>query len=436
MNSNLLISLSFKNVLRHAPRSLGTVIIMVVSIIALNVLLGYVDANLDLTRDAFMRWGARGHLTIERPESALADSVEGAGQKPLTPADQRGIENVLRGDGDVATFARVLRISGVVSNGRLSAIFGGIGQDVAAVKAIKGPAYEYDVVAGQPLWQSDPAHSMLLGQGLAGILGCKVPAVGFAPLRPGEKPASRPLNCPDGTVQLSTATQAGRMNALDFKVTGIMDWGLKEVNDRLVVLPLEQAQRLLATHDVSEYHVQLRGEDIDATQRRIVDKLKAAGIDVRVFKWSDRAAFYQQARAMLIAFFLFALIVVLAIGFMSLVNASYMNFIQRTRELATLRSMGFRKSFIYALAGLENVWLALASGLLGVAGAAVVVAAVKAAGMTWVPPGSSNALPVVVNWLPMAAVLTVGGMMLVAIVASVPPIRKVVKRPIRDALSH
>jgi putative ABC transport system permease protein len=121
---------------------------------------------------------------------------------------------------------------------------------------------------------------------------------------------------------------------------------------------------------------------------------------------------------------------------MSLVNASYMNFIQRTRELATLRSMGFRKSFIYALAGLENVWLALASGLLGVAGAAVVVAAVKAAGMTWVPPGSSNALPVVVNWLPMAAVLTVGGMMLVAIVASVPPIRKVVKRPIRDALSH
>ena len=189
MNSSLLISLSFKNVLRHGRRSLGTVIIMVVAILALNVLLGYVDANLDLTRDAFMRWGARGHLTIERPESALARSVEGAGQKPLTPVDQRGIENILRGDDGVATFARVLRISGVVSNARISTIFGGFGQDVAAVRAIKGPAYEYDVVAGQPLWMSDRAHSMLLGQGLAGILGCKVPQVGFAPLRPGEKPA-------------------------------------------------------------------------------------------------------------------------------------------------------------------------------------------------------------------------------------------------------
>lgn len=435
MNSSLLLSLSLKNVLRYGRRSVGTVIIMVVSIMALNVLLGYVDANLDLTRDAFMRWGARGHLTIERPESALARSVEGAGQKPLTPADQQAIERILKEEPSVQTHARVLRISGVVSNAAISGIFGGIGVDVDAVRAIKGPAYEYDVVAGQPLWMTKRSGSMLLGQGLARILGCKVPEVGFAPLRPGEQPASRPLDCPRGPIQLSTATQAGRMNALDFPVTGIMDWGLKEVNDRLVVLPLAQAQRLLDTRDVSQYHVQLDGVDVDGAQQRIVARFKEAGIDVEVFKWSDRAAFYQQARAMLIAFFLFALTVVLSIGFMSLLNSSYMNFIQRTRELATLRSMGFDRSFVYALACMENVWLALVSGVLGLAGAAAVVAAVNAAGMTWVPPGSSNALPVVVSWLPQAAVLTVLGLVIVALVASLPPIRKIVARPIRDALA-
>src|SRR5438105_1545327 len=115
MNTKLLISLSVKNVLRYGRRSLGTIIIMVVSILALNVLLGYVDANLDLTRDAFMRWGARGHLTIERPRSALARTVEGAGQKPIGIADQRHIDEVLSHDEDVKVYARVLRISGIVS---------------------------------------------------------------------------------------------------------------------------------------------------------------------------------------------------------------------------------------------------------------------------------------------------------------------------------
>lgn len=391
MNSRLLVSLSVKNVLRYGRRSIGTMVIMMVAVLALTVLLGYVDANLNLIRDAFMRWGARGHLTIERPESSLARSVEGAGQKPLTPADQQGIEKVLQEQADVQIYARVLRISGMVSNAAISGIFGGIGLEVAAVRAIKGPAYEYDVVAGQPLWLSSATNSMLLGQGLAAILGCKVAQVGFAPLCPGEQPASRPLDCPRGPIQLSTATATGRMNALNFPVTGIMDAGLKEVNDRLVVLPLAQAQRLMDTGNVSEYNVQLKGEDIDGAQGRIKAGLKAAGLDLEVFKWSDRAAFYQQARALLLAFFLFVLTVVVSIGFMSLLNSSYMNFIQRARELATLRSMGFDKQFVYALASLENVWLALVSGLLG--------------------------------------------LVVLSLAASLPPIRKIVGIPIRDALA-
>ena len=271
MNAKLLLSMSLRNVRRQGRKSVGTLVVMAVSILALCLLAGYMQSNVELIQNAFMRWGARGHLVIERPASQLAREVEGAGQNPIGATMQAGIDKVLAADPDVAARARILRVSGMVSNARVSTIFAGIGQDVQEVRRIKGPAYEYDVVAGTPLWQETRAHPLVLGQGLAAILGCEVPKVGFAPAQPGQTPASRPMRCSPGPLELTVSTRGtARINATQALPTGIMDWGIKEINDRLVVMPMAEAQALLNTREISEYHVLLAdGADLDAARDRL-----------------------------------------------------------------------------------------------------------------------------------------------------------------------
>src|SRR3990167_6756163 len=120
MHTKLLLNMSLRNLLRQGRKSIGTLVVMAVSILALCLLSGYMQANVELIRDAFMHWGARGHLLIERPASQLAREVEGAGQLPLTAAMQQQIDELLTADREVAASARILRISGMLSNARVS----------------------------------------------------------------------------------------------------------------------------------------------------------------------------------------------------------------------------------------------------------------------------------------------------------------------------
>src|SRR2546421_3213994 len=106
MNLRLLIELSLRNVRRYARKSLGAVVIMAVAALTLNVLAGYVAGNLEVVRNAFVRWGARGHLVIEKPLSALARSTEGAGQELIGERERKLIERLLQDDPAVAVYGR------------------------------------------------------------------------------------------------------------------------------------------------------------------------------------------------------------------------------------------------------------------------------------------------------------------------------------------
>jgi putative ABC transport system permease protein len=203
-----------------------------------------------------------------------------------------------------------------------------------------------------------------------------------------------------------------------------------------VVLPLASAQKLMGTSSVSEYHVLLvDGGDVDATQTRISAALKADGVDATVFRWSDRATFFRQVRGVLATFLGFVLIVTTVVGFMSLLNASYMNFMQRRRELATLRSLGFTRRFLLGLTAAENAWLALAAGIGGLSIAALITWSVRAAQIMWTPPGSSNAIPVDIAWVPLIYAASITGIVLLAMLASWIPTRKILSRSIRQSLS-
>lgn len=434
--TNLLVGrMAAQNLRRYWRKSLSTLLVMAVGVLACNVLYGYVAATLDLTSEAFTRWGARGQLMIESPVAEGA-AQEDAAKVLLTEDAQRTIEGVLGQTPDVVAYARLLEISGLISDGRTNAIFAGVGQDVEKIRAIKGPEYEWDVVAGKPLWTTAGRPSMIVGQELARTLSCRVPDVGFSPTKAGEKPEERQFSCDRPDFELSVVTTEGQINAASFPATGVMDWGIKEINQRLVVLPMKDAQELMNTKSISKYHVRLAaGASMADTRANLVKTFEAKGLKVRVFFWSDRATFYHQVYGLLMGFFGFVLAITLVVSFMSLLNTSYVNFMGRIREFGTLRSMGFSKAFVLSLCWVESLLLALAAGALGLLGSAVVTEAVRLAGLSWVPPGSSNAVPITISWSVPAYLWSLVVLAVVAMAASALPALKVTRKTIREALS-
>jgi putative ABC transport system permease protein len=228
----------------------------------------------------------------------------------------------------------------------------------------------------------------------------------------------------------------GQVSALPLRATGIMDWGIREVNQRLVVLPLADAQALLNTGGVSKFHVKLK--DRAAMERVKADleaHLRTAGLDVRVFRWSDRALFYHQVRGLLLGFLLFTVSIAVLVSLASLANVAYMNVMDRIREYGVLRSFGFSRSFTVLLCAMENAQLGVAAAAAGVAGSALVIASVNAAQLSWVPPGSSNAVPIALNWSLSVCGIAAFAAVAVSSIAAVPPARHIVKKQIHATLS-
>ena len=343
---------------------------------------------------------------------------------------------MLAADPDVAARARILRVSGMVSNARVSTIFAGIGQDVQEVRRIKGPAYEYDVVAGTPLWQETRAHPLVLGQAWPPFWAAKCPRSALL-RRSRTDPGLRPMRCcPPGPLELTVSTRGtARINATQALPTGIMDWGIKEINDRLVVMPMAEAQALLNTREISEYHVLLAdGADLTPratgcppssrppastspcsagpTARPSISRSRRCWAAPQLHRHRRRhRRLHQPAQRQL----------------HELRPAR-----ARIRHPAQpglhppLRDDAHRAG--KQLAAATRRWSASPARW-------GVTRAVRAAKIMWTPPGSSNAVPVEVAWVAPVYVLTLAGVVILARASAIPT-RKILRRPIRSVLSE
>jgi putative ABC transport system permease protein len=111
---------------------------------------------------------------------------------------------------------------------------------------------------------------------------------------------------------------------------------------------------------------------------------------------------------------------------------------ERTAEIGTLRAMGLRRSGIRRLFVLEGLLLGLFGAAAGVAAALGVAALVNHSGLTWLPPGQVDPVPLTVRvWGEAALILgTAAGLTLVAVVSAWWPARRAARMHIVDALRH
>jgi putative ABC transport system permease protein len=462
------LSLATRNLLRNRRRSLATLLAVAVGAMAILLFGGY-RTNIRYSMEtAYVRIG--GHLQIQHRDFNLY----GSGNP--TAYGVRGysklIEHIQRDE--------VLKDMVVVATPTLQ--FGGLAGNYAAgvSKTVLGMGlvaddhermrqwnhYRIPMVALTLPLAGSPPDAAVVGVGVARVLqlcaelsvsqcptpskpavtatGAALPAdiAQLSALEASSKPSAPAAK--GARVELLASSARGSPNVAALNVVQAEGQGFKELDDVFIAVHLAQAQRLVfgaSEPKATAVVLQLREPRLlPAARARIEAMLPqwADGQTLAVFDFETLNPFFVQSVQLFASIFGFIFTLIGGIVLFTVSNTMNAAVIERTVEVGTLRAMGLRQAGIQRLFLIEGVLLGLAGALVGVLAAVLIAALLDSLGLTWLPPGSAAALPLVFSvwgeW-PMIAGVSVG-LVLVATLSAWWPAYRAAKLKIVDALRH
>lgn len=266
---------------------------------------------------------------------------------------------------EVQGFARFLYGKGAVTSGTARSIFVAKGYDLVAGKDLRGPTWAWDTVAGIPLHLSNGLDGAVIGRSFAGLIGCQLTPTADKLGGNGYPARVRPFSCPGPGIRLQAATREGALNSLDLSIVGVVDGMFREVDSRLVMLPLAALQRLLGTEAVSYYAIRLAHPG--AAQGFIAALLAASAerkFQFIAVPWGEHrdADLYLRSLNYLEICRIYFLGIMLAVTGLALLATVTKLIGERTREIGTLQALGFRDADITA-AFVGEILVTTAAGL-------------------------------------------------------------------------
>ena len=315
----------------------------------------------------------------------------------LTDREQKVVDEALdRRRDQVSVVLRRLGIFGLVTNGRSTTQFLGVGYDLEAGLRLRGPAWAWDTLAGQPLHRAGRERGVVLARELGRILECESAVSAEFEVNGGYVAKERPFTCRSLQLQLQTMTTSSRLNALTVEVTGLIDIGSRELGAQFIMTDLATAQTLLDTRDIDGYAVALKDPAAaPAFAAALEADARRAGVALTVRRWQDapEGALFRSVVGLLHAFTAIVLIAGGVIAAFSVFNLLTRSVSERTREIGTLRSMGYRRWQIALLFTAEGLFVAALGTALGLVLAPLLSAGVSAMGVTFTGGIASAPVP-------------------------------------------
>lgn len=398
----MLTRLALRNIFRNRRRSAITLAVIVFGAVGLILFGGYKAVTFQGLRESTIR-GRLGHLQL------FGEGHGEGSQKPL----EHALENVaamraeIENDPRVESTAAQITLMGLVSNGDKSETFVATAVEPEKDRTMRGQR----VVAGTMLPDNEP-DAALLGKGLAEAMK----------VRPGDY------------VTLMTPTVTGSLNAIDVRVAGIFQTGVKELDERAVKMPLAGAQQLLQTTRVEKLLVFLRDTETTAAVRADIEQRKWP---IEIKSWSELASFYHQVVLLYNGIFGFLGLIVFAVVVFSVANTIVMSIFERTREIGTLMAIGITRGRVWRMFFLEGLMTGLLGGLLGVAAGALIAFLINS-GNVMLPPPPGYTVGYRLTILLQPPVLATAFLISVvtATLSSILPALKASRLKIVDALGH
>jgi putative ABC transport system permease protein len=301
-----------------------------------------------------------GHLQIARP----ALFAEGSrSPEKYRIADLRAVKSELaRLPGVKAVTAR-LGFVGLLSNNHtdLPIVGEGVEPDIESELMTS-----VTVIAGRHLTPRDH-NGALIGEGLAKELGVEQ----------------------GNPVTLLASTVDGAMNTADLEVVGVFRSFSKDYDARVIKIPLEAAQELMATPDANTVVLLLNNtEKTRAVLAQASPLMQPRGLAVKT--WEQLNDFYSNTVQLYDRQFGVLNVIILFMVALGVSNAVNMAVLERLAEFGTMRALGNRGSQVVRLVMLECVLLGAVGAGAGVGIGAVTAMLISAIGIPMPPPPNSN----------------------------------------------
>jgi putative ABC transport system permease protein len=162
------------------------------------------------------------------------------------------------------------------------------------------------------------------------------------------------------------------------------------------------------------------------------------GLDLEVHDFTELSPQYNQIMGFLGAIFTFIAVIIGVIVLFTIVNTMSMTVMERTNEIGTARAMGVRRSGIRRQFLIEGWMLGVIGATAGVILAMLIAAWFNQLGITYMPPGQANPVPLLLLtqdvWRLQLSVWF--GLMLMATIAAIIPASRAARMLVVDALRH
>lgn len=461
------LSLAWRNLLRNRRRSLTTLMAMAMGLIAVLLFGGYVkDLSYGLQTD-FVQLS--GHLQIQHKDYHRLGSgnpaaygvaqyeriVQTVRQDPVLAPMLAVVTPTLQFGGIAGNFAagvsRTVYISGVVVEDqnrmrewndhafptltrRLS--LSGTPPDTAVIGTGVARVLQLCAKLGVPDCHSEPQQSEPSGEAL--------PLDIAALADPGSPAPAAQAKPGHPRIEILATNARGAPNVAGINVLSAEYQGIKELDDVYVGMHLSQAQRLVygsAPPQVTAIALQLKQTTQLPQARERLDELLRTTLKeepLAVLDYEELNPYYGQALAMFAAMFGFIAVLIGAIVLFTVANTMSMAVVERTTEIGTLRAIGLRRSDIRAMFVTEGAVLGSFGAALGILAALLAAWVINHIGLTWLPPGRVEPIPLAVRVSGEYAMLLGSAVVLivVAAVSAILPAARAARMNIVEALRH
>jgi len=433
--------IAFRNTIKNWRHSLSALLSLSASFVALVLFDGYIDDIKQMYADNFKYRQMLGDVIIENKNLYSKDGLANPWNYWISKSEQEQISAILN-EVDIKADLQVrnLQIQGMITNGLQSQILLGRGFDVISGEKMRGEHWSWNVTYGKPIDRFESRFVVALGQGLAKKLDCdwerdpnRLTFYG------GYEQIDYPFTCPNYDLQISGTTVDGQLNAVDVQAVSLLDAGYKDIDDRYISTSLEVAQTLMNTDKVT--YISAAFNESESTNSKIVSinkKLANVSPDLQAQSWQDHrlGEMFRKTMDFLAIFRNFILVVIVVVSTLSVMNTMIKFVKERTKEIGTMRSIGFTTHDILKIFFLESLFLSFLGTFAGLIFALVFTFMLNSAKILYKAGMLSESVAFKIQYSSYSYLIATILLIVVATLATFLATRQVVKSKIVDNLNY
>jgi putative ABC transport system permease protein len=398
-------TIALRNLWRNRRRTALSLAVIAGCAAILVLVDSFVHGNLVSYRQSLI--DVAGHLQI-----ATIDYWTESGMDPadalLSAEDVHRLGTALAANPAVIRWSRGLDVSGLIGHQDRSTMM--YGQTFEEPGDLLGTR----LVRGRHV--ADPeAREILIGQGLAEQLSVDV----------GDR------------INIAAFALDGSLNAMTVGIAGVVRFFDSESDSFGALLPVRLVQQLLRTDGIHRIAVHLHGSaDVNAAREALHAASRWSETEILALRWDEIMEEYEETKSFFDTVRLLARSGLILLGFFSILQIVTLAFLERTREIGTLRAIGTPRARILRTLLFEGLALGAVGAFLGTAGGAGLSALVTAGGLQWMLPGAAEAQPIVMLVSPSAIIAPFMVAFVTTVLSVVYPAMRGANTEIVNALRH